>query len=143
MAHKLLISEILTNTAKLLTKAEKIDYLQKNISPPLTDLLRINFDDDIISLVPEGAPPYTPCPNPAGNNHSTLYREYRKFKYFFKGPTGSALKESKRESMFILLLESVHASDAELVIACKDKSMKYKGITKIMIKDAFPNLLKL
>jgi len=142
MGTKLLISEVLTNTAKLLTKAEKIAYLRANKSAPLTDLFRINFDDDVVSLLPEGAPPYTPCPNPAGNNFSSLHREYRQFRYFFKGPAGSALKDSKRESKFVQLLESLHASDAELLIACKDKSMKYKGITKIMIKDAFPNLIK-
>jgi len=39
-------------------------------------------------------------------------------------------------------LESLNGEEAELVIAAKDKSLKYKGITKKLIQDTFPNLIK-
>jgi|TARA_B110000285_G_scaffold204676_1_gene241817 hypothetical protein len=142
MSNKLRISEVLTSAGKLLTKAEKVKYLQDNTSPALRDILRINFDDDIISLLPEGSPPYKVDEAPDDSSWSDLHREYKLFAYFFKGRY-SSMKQSKRESMFVQLLEKLHPSEAALVCAAKDKSIKYKGITKIMIKDAFPNLLKL
>jgi len=48
----------------------------------------------------------------------------------------------RREGMFLTLLESLNKDEAELVIAAKDKSLKYKGITKKFIQDTFPNLIK-
>ena len=47
----------------------------------------------------------------------------------------------KRESLFLNLLDTLHVEEAELLIAAKDKKMKYKGITKKLVKDTFPNLI--
>jgi len=70
-----------------------------------------------------------------------LNKAYTQFKYFFKGPVANEMKQIKRESLFLNLLETLHVEEAELLIAAKDKSMKYKGITKKLVKDAFPNLI--
>ena len=136
-----LISEVFEEAAKLNTKKAKIAYLQKNDSAPLRDIIRINFDDDIISLLPPGAPPYKKDDMPDGHNYSTLYNKYRQFKYFFKGPKIN-MNQVKRESLFISLLETIHPKDAELFLEAKDKTLKYKGITKKLVMDAFPNLIR-
>ena len=47
----------------------------------------------------------------------------------------------KRESLFLNLLETLHIEEAELLIAAKDKKLKSKGITKKLVRDAFPNLI--
>ena len=47
----------------------------------------------------------------------------------------------KRESMFINLLESLNGSEAEMMVLAKDKSLKYKGITKLLCKEVWPNLI--
>ena len=78
-----LISDVLKQTAKLKTKVDKIDYLRKMNSTPLRDILRINFDDDIVSMLPPGAPPYKKDNMPDGMNYSSLQQQYKKFKYFF------------------------------------------------------------
>ena len=57
MAKKL-ISEVLTEASKITKKADRMEYLRKNSSPALRDVLRIAFDDDIISVLPSGAPTY-------------------------------------------------------------------------------------
>lgn len=139
---KPLISEVLSNASKLKTKKEKIDYLRKNNSPPLRDVLRIAFDDDIKSLLPEGAPPYQKDDAPAGHEQQTLYKGHRRFKYFFKGAVGDQLTKVKRESMFINFLESLHHDEAEMIILAKDKMLKYPGITKNLVSDAFPGLIR-
>ena len=64
--------------------------------------------------------------------------EYRGLYRFFKG--GAKLPGSKRESMFIQLLEGLSAEEAELLCLVKDGklSSNYKRITKAVIQEAFP-----
>lgn len=142
MINKLLVPEIFEKASKLKTKEEKIAFLRKCKCPPLLDVIRINFDEDVVSLIPEGVPPYKKDDAPVGHSMSTLHRNYSKFTYFFKGGLGDKLTPAKRESIFIKVLESVHGSEAELLVLAKDKKMKYKGITKALCMEAFPNLIK-
>ena len=116
--------------------------IDKAVNGNFTKQDQATWEKTINKLLPEGSPPYKVDEAPDDSSWSDLHREYKMFAYFFKGPY-SSMKQSKRESMFVQLLEKLHPSEAALVCAAKDKSIKYKGITKIMIKDAFPNLLKL
>ena|SRR6056300_909812 len=141
MAKKL-ISEVLTEASKLTKKADKVEHLRKNRSPALLDIFRIAFDDDVVSVLPTGAPTFTKDDAPIGHEYLSLHRGHRRFKYFFKGPVANATPALRREGMFLTLLESLNGEEAELVIAAKDKSLKYKGITKKLIQDTFPNLIK-
>jgi len=141
MAKKL-ISEVLSGASKLPKREERILFLRNNRSPALLDILRIAFDDDVKTVLPSGAPTYRKDDAPAGYEYTSLHRAHRRFKYFFKGPVAMATPPLRREGMFLSLLESLHGDEAELVVAAKDKSLKYKGITKKLIQDAFPNLIK-
>lgn len=138
---KPLVNEVFEQVAKLKTKAEKIKYLQQNNLPAVKDVLRVNFDYDIVSLLPEGKPPFKVENTPRGMSPSSLHRGHKRFKYFFKGPF-SGMQQSKRESLFIGLLESIHESEAEMLCLAKDKKMKYKGLTSKVVQEAFPGLLK-
>jgi hypothetical protein len=59
---KLGLGEILTKAAKMKTKEEKIEYLRKNDSRPLQDIIQYALHPDIKWDLPEGTPPYTPTP---------------------------------------------------------------------------------
>lgn len=142
MAKHIYVDEHLDNVAKLTKKEDKINYLKQNNVPELKDILRINFDADIVSLLPEGIPPYRADDAPRGHENQRLNREYRKFQYFFKGPVGSQTQPMKRERMFIDLLESLHAKEAEVLVLAKDKKLKYKGITGKLVSDAYPGLIR-
>ena len=85
MARALLISEVLKNTSKLKTKKERMAYLKEHDTPALRDIIRINYDGDVVSLVPEGTPPYKKDDAPDGHNFATLHKRHREFVYFFKG----------------------------------------------------------
>ncbi len=138
---RLLISEILRKVSNAKTKAEKIKILRENNSTALRQILIINFDDSVVSMLPEGDVPYTPNDAPVGTDHSRLEQEYRGLYRFFKG--GDArLKSAKRETMFIQLLEGLSAEEAELLCLVKDGKMntKYKRITKAVISEAFPSI---
>jgi hypothetical protein len=140
MARKL-ISEVLTEAGQLSKKEERIKFLRMHKSPGLTDILRINYDETIVSALPLGAPSYRQDDAPKGYEYTILNKAYTQFKYFFKGPIANKMKPLKREGLFLNLLESLNPEEAELLIAAKDKKMKYKGITKKLVSDAFPNLI--
>ena len=140
MARKL-VSEVLTEAGKIIKRDDRIKFLQLNKSPGLTDILRIQYDDTIVSALPEGAPNYRQDDAPKDYQYTILNKAYTQFKYFFKGPIANDMKPLKRESLFLNLLETLHVEEAELLIAAKDKKMKYKGITKKLVRDAFPNLI--
>ena len=137
---RLLISEILRKVSNAKTKQEKIDLLRKHNTNALRQLLIINFDESVISELPEGDVPYTPNDAPVGTDHSRLEQEYRGLYRFFKG--GAKLPALKRESMFVQLLEGLAAEEAELLVLVKDGRMtdKYKRITKAVVSEAFPTI---
>ena len=138
---RLLLSEILRKVSNAKTKKEKVELLRKHNSSALRQLLIINFDESIISLMPEGDVPYTPNDAPIGTDHSRLEQEYRGLYRFFKGGD-NRLNSLKRETMFVQLLEGLHQDEAELVVLAKDGKMndKYKRITKAVVSEAFPQI---
>jgi hypothetical protein len=52
------------------------------------------------------------------------------------------MNQVKREKLFIEILEAVNEEDARVFIAAKDKNLKVKGLTKKLVNDAFPNLIR-
>lgn len=140
-SNRLLLSEILRKVSNAKTKKEKIDLLRKHNTPALRQLLIWNFDESVVSMVPEGEVPYTPNDAPVGTDHTRLEQEYRGFYRFVKGGQ-DRLPSLKRESMFVQLLEGLSAEEAELVCLVKDKKLsnKYKRITKTVVSEAFPSI---
>lgn len=138
MAKKL-VPEILEQVRQAKTKQDKVEILRKNSHPALKDILRINFDGDVISLLPEGSPPYEKDDAPEGYSVSSLYKTHKQFKYFFKGPIGDQVQAVRREKLFIDALESMHPTESDLLIEVKDR--KLKGITKALVDEAFPGLV--
>jgi len=138
---RLLISEVLRKVSNAKTKAEKINLLRENNSQALRSLLIWNFDESVISMVPEGEVPYTPNDAPVGTDHTRLEQEARGLYRFVKGGQDS-LKALKRESMFVQLLEGLSAEEAELLCLIKDGNLnsKYKRITKAVVSEAFPQI---
>ena len=120
-----LLHEILTKVNNAKDKPLKIKVLKDNDSVPLRQVLK-------------GAPPYKENDAPAGTEHTTLYTEARKLWHFVKG-ADNKLAKSKKEMMFIQLLEGLHAEDAKLMIAVKEHSLnlRYKGLTDAVVKEAF------
>jgi hypothetical protein len=63
-----------------------------------------------------------------------LTQELRRFYIFLR----TDLKPIKREALFISLLESVHPSEAKLIIAIKDQKLHklYKKVTRKAVEAA-------
>lgn len=136
---KFLIHEILQKVSNAKTKPEKVKLLQEFNSQALRSVLIANFDESIISLLPEGTPPYKENEAPEGTEHTVLEKEVRLLHHFFKG--GSNVSQVKREQMFIQILEGLHKGEAEVLCLMKDKKIgKRWKITKQCVEEAFPQI---
>ena len=138
---KLTIAEILQKAHNAKTKSEKVKVLQENNSQALRSLFIWNYDDSVISAIPDGDVPYRPNPAPMGTEHTLLEKEARKFYYFIKGGADN-LPSMKKENMFIQMLEGVHEDEAKALCLVKDKQLgKRYRITKAVVETAFPTIV--
>tara|TARA_E500000331_G_C17225146_1_gene699964 strand:+ start:427 stop:876 length:450 start_codon:yes stop_codon:yes gene_type:complete len=137
---KPLQSEILQAVSSAKTKKQKIEILQEYRSPALVSLFVWNYDDSVKSAIPEGNVPYTPNDAPTPEAQSKLASQYRTLYNYVMGGN-DALRQVKRESLFIELLESLHPDEAELICLVKDKDLtkKYR-VTHNVVKEAYPDV---
>ena len=163
------IFEVLDLVSRQRTKAKKIEVLKRYEDPSLKAILIWNFDESLVSILPEGEVPYSGYDEQntysGGLNakiteeirsmhtkgsfslgisdnqgHTTIRREFKHFYRFIRGGD-DRLNNLRRESMFINILEGLHPLEAEIVILCKDKRLGevYK-ITQDVIAQAYPDI---
>ena len=134
------IHEILELVSQQKTAAKKIEVLQEYRTEALTAVLIWNFDNSVVSLVPEGDVPYEKNDVPVGTDHTSLRKEWKNLYHFVQGGNAT-LTTMRRESMFIQILEGLHPSEAEIICLVKDKRLnsKYK-MTKSIVEKAFPDI---
>lgn len=134
-------TEILQCVSNAKTKAEKIELLREYRNPALVSLLIWNFDESVKSALPDGPVPYTKNEQPIGEGHSRLISNYRSLYNFVEGGNYD-ISQTRRESLFIELLESLHETEAELVCLIKDKqlSKKYR-LTKNVVAEAYEDIV--
>ena len=137
-AGKELVSEIFTKINNAKDKPKKIEVLRQYDSPGMRMILKGAFDPKIEWELPEGTPPYIENEAPAGTEHTYLEVEARRLYNFAKGGNNT-INKIRKETLFIQMLEGLHASEAKVLIDVKNKSLNktYKGLTSDMVKEAF------
>ena len=137
-AGKELISEIFTKINNAKDKPKKIEVLRQYDTPGMRMILKGAFDPKIEWELPEGTPPYIENEAPAGTEHTYLEVEARRLYNFAKGGNNT-INKIRKETLFIQMLEGLHASEAKVLIDVKNKSLNktYKGLTSDMVKEAF------
>ena len=138
MPYTPLMSEILDKVAKAKTKEQKVNLLRQHNSAALRMVIKSSFDPNIEWELPDGDVPYTRNDAPEGTEHNMLIHEARTLFHYIRGGNPK-LSQNRRENMFIQMLEGLHESEAEIIIAAKDKSLhrKYKGLSSNGVKEAF------
>lgn len=133
-----LLSEVLRKVHNAKTKDKKIELLRQYDCEPLRMVIKSSFDPNIEWTIPEGEVPFKVNEAEEGTEHTVLRREARKLYRFIKGGDDT-LPRFKKENMFIQMLEGLHKSEAELLIAAKDKKLHqvYKGLSAAVVKEAF------
>ena len=141
------LHEIFTDVAKETSINKKSAILQEHDSQGLQIFLRCVFDDKVTWLVPDSKPPYEPNDAPEWDLAETrLEQEALKIGRFIQvdGQTplqGRELTRTRREQLFIQLLEGLHPTEADLLMSGVKKKIKYKGLTKRVVDKAFPDLI--
>jgi hypothetical protein len=160
------VFEILELASKQRSNAKKVEVLKTYEHDSLKTIFIWNFDESVISLLPEGEVPYGEANEQTvysgtlsenlsreasggesatgqdlnGRGRTSLRREYQNLYHFVRGGNAS-LSTIRREMMFINLLQGLHPKEAEVLILTKDKKLsdKYK-ITLENVKEAYPDI---
>ena len=133
-----LFSEIATKINNAKDKPRKLKVLKEHDSVPLRQVLKGAFHPDIEWLLPPGDVPYTANDAPIGTDHTLLSQEAKRLYLFTKGGDDS-ISNTKRETLFIQMLEGLSAEEAEFLVTVVNKKVnnEYKGFTANLVKEAF------
>ena len=162
--------EVFDLVSRQRSKAKKIEVLKKYEHVSLKSLFIWNFDESVVSVLPEGEVPYvgyddqntysgslsTKISEEVRKMHemsnfslgvsdnqgrTTIRREFKHFYRFIRGGQDS-LNAIRRETMFINILQGLHPLEAEIICLVKDKKLetKYK-ITKEVVAEAYPDII--
>jgi hypothetical protein len=132
------LSEIVNKAAAMKKNSDKVEWLQKNNTISLRTILKIMYDKTVIVLLPKEPPPYND--SLAVGIEGMLYKETRRLKIFVQGGGYDDLNQTKRENLFIQLLQDVDKGDAALLV----KMISQKGLTGLpisVINESFPMLI--
>jgi len=161
--------EILDLVSRQRSKAKKIEVLRKYNEPCLRGILIWNYDESVVTLLPEGEVPYADPEQQVtysgtlttkieesvrkiyengsfslgagdSNGRTTIRREFKNFYQFLKGGN-PGLSSIRRETMFINIIQGLHPLEAEILCLVKDGNLenKYK-IKKEIISEAYSDI---
>ena len=160
------IFEILDLVNAQKTNAKKVEVLQNYEHESIKTVFVWNYDSSVISLLPPGPVPYgetnaqttfagTLSENIAkeaaggesatgqdldGRNKTSIRHEYQNFYHFVQGGNPS-LTTTRREMIFINMLQGLHPKEAEVLCLVKDKDLESKYDVSIdQVKQAYPNM---
>ena len=134
------MNEILDLVSEQKPDAKKVAILKEYECDIIKSLFIWNFDDSIISLIPEGKVPYKPNENPLGTDHSSLRREQRNLYMFVKGGNDT-LSTIRRETIFIQMLEGLHPKEADIIVAVKDGDLEdMYDVPFEVVEEAYPDI---
>ena len=160
------VHEVLDVVSAQKTKAKKVEALRKYEHDSLKVIFVWNFDETVISLLPEGDVPYGETEDQTvymgslsdnlareaaggesatgqdldGRNKTSLRREYTVLYNFVKGGN-DGLTKARREMIFINLLQGLHPKDSQILILVKDKNLSDKyNISQEVVAEAYPDI---
>jgi len=161
--------EVLDLVSKQRSKAKKVEVLKKYEDMSLKILFVWNFDESVISVLPEGDVPYSSYDEQTVNSgtlstriteetrrmyetgsfsmgvtdqqgRTTIRKEAKNFYFFVKGGK-DGMNKMRKESMFINLLQGLHPLEAEVVCLVKDKKLSDKyNLTQDVVAEAYPDI---
>ena len=133
-----LFSEIATRVNNAKDKPRKLKVLQENDTQAFRQVCRAAFDTKVKWLLPNGNVPYTVNEAPLGTEHTLLSNEAKRL-YLFVDGGDTVISQTKRETLFVQLLEGLSAEEAAFLITVKDQKVnnEYKGFTANLVKEAF------
>ena len=160
------VHEVLALASSQRANAKKVEALQRYEQDAVKVILKWNFDDNIVSAVPEGEVPYgeeedqlvysgslseniakeaaggdsATAQDMDGRGRTTLRNTWKNLYHYVKGGN-DGLTKTRREMMFINLLKGLHPKEAEILILVKDGRLEDRDkISKKNVMDAYPKM---
>ena len=140
MINGKLYFEVFEEFEKAETKADRIAALRKYDHPRFRDFLvyalnsTVEFDVEI--------PNWRPAVEPAGLNYTYLEIEVPKLYRFVKNhpqrPEG--LSPDKQKQLLVVVLESLHKDEAQILVDVITKKFKVNNLTKKLVQEAYPGI---
>ena len=142
-----MVHELLEAVDAEKVKAKKLEILRTHGEDSFKMTMIWNFDESVVSMLPDGKVPYQPVESDVQANRekglpqrSTIRNSARQFYRFVKGGDDQ-LNKIKRESIFINILETLPPPEAEILVLVKDKALNTKyNITKELVAEAYPEI---
>ena len=161
------VFEVLDLASQQKSSAKTVEALKQYEHDCIKMIMVWNFDSSVISLLPTGEVSYgetleqtvymgSLSENLAreasggesatgqdldGRGKTSLRREYQNLYHYVKGGN-DALATTRREMMFINLLQGLHPREAEVLVLTKDKKLGDKyNITLDQVKEAYPDIV--
>ena len=142
-----MVHELLEAVDAERVKAKKLEILRTHGEDSFKMTIIWNFDESVVSMLPDGKVPYQPVESDVQANRekglpqrSTIRNSARQFYRFVKGGDDQ-LNKIKRESIFINILETLPPPEAEILVLVKDKALNTKyNITKELVAEAYPEI---
>ena len=142
-----MVHELLEAVDSERVKARKIDLLRTHGDDCFKMVMIWNFDETVVSMLPDGPVPYQPVEGDVQANReqgipqrTTIRNSARQFYRFVKGGD-DAMNKIKRESVFINILQTLPEPEAEILVLVKDKLLTTKyNITKELVAEAYPEI---
>ena len=142
-----MVHEILEAVDSERVKAKKLEILRTHGDDSFKMVMIWNFDETVVSMLPDGPVPYQPVEGDVQANReqgipqrTTIRNSARQFYRFVKGGD-DAMNKIKRESVFINILQTLPEPEAEILVLVKDKLLTTKyNITKELVAEAYPEI---
>ena len=161
------VFEVLDLASQQKTSSKTVEALKQYEHDCIKMIMVWNFDSSVISLLPAGEVPYGETQEQTvymgslsenlareasggesatgqdldGRGKTSLRREYQNLYHYVKGGN-DALATTRREMMFINLLQGLHPREAEVLVLTKDKKLGDKyNITLDQVKEAYPDIV--
>jgi len=121
------VFEILEELDKINDRSNKLEWLRTNFNDhkPLEYMIRFNYDRNVVSVLPEGTPPFN-TEEQDGPSRSSLWNYLQVFPVFVRSIQSQKMKMLQIEKMFIEMLDSLSNEEAQLVCLAKDRALESK-----------------
>ena len=142
-----MVHELLEAVDAERVKAKKLEILRTHGEDSFKMTMIWNFDESVVSMLPEGSVPYQPVESDVQANRekglpqrSTIRNSARQFYRFVKGGDDQ-LNKIKRESIFINILETLPPPEAEILVLVKDKALINRyNVNRGHVEEAYPDI---
>ena len=129
------------------SQEEVVKILRTNDTRSLRLILYVAFSKEVESNLPDVRPEGIKLQEtPEGLSINSLYQQSRKIRIFIKNSGYDHLSDVKREHLFLQILESIHSSEAELLLQILidrelKSSLKYEDV-RLSFSGLLPELVE-